>query len=247
MSNGIARFCIGNARRNSIPCRHNQTFDCCWNCCQIRTREIRGREELPTGSAWSSAARRLLPEQPKCFLTNARPIWICKAQEMFNQIFNAFPTPPQFSFPIEAVRFVNRGRESWSPVKSGHYRHQRKLASVDLAAQNAHISGRNCMTCIRSLLGRLARTARLTLRLVCLLWFCLGAFQATAAEAAPDLSPAEFQAVFLSKFLAYVSWPNDALPAQDQPITVGLFGYDPFGGLLQSSSRTRNRTAARLW
>ena len=80
-------------------------------------------------------------------------------------------------------------------------------------------------------LPQLARTARVALRLVC--WFCLGAVRGTGADAVPDLNTAEFQAVFLSKFLPYVSWPNDTLPAQNQPITVGLFGYDPFGGLLQ--------------
>jgi hypothetical protein len=49
---------------------------------------------------------------------------------------------------------------------------------------------------------------------------------------AADLRPAEFQAAFLAKSLAYVTWPEERLPRPDEPIVIGLLDHDPFDGLL---------------
>lgn len=50
---------------------------------------------------------------------------------------------------------------------------------------------------------------------------------------AVSVSPTEFKAAFLSKIVPYVKWPGDALPKAGGPLVVGLFGHDPFDGLLQ--------------
>jgi len=80
------------------------------------------------------------------------------------------------------------------------------------------------------LLGQLGRTARLTLSLVWMLWLCPGAAR---GDAVANLSPTEFKAAFLSKILAYVTWPADALTNTNQPLVIGLYSYDPFDGLIQ--------------
>jgi hypothetical protein len=65
-----------------------------------------------------------------------------------------------------------------------------------------------------------------------------GLLRSDSAGAA-DLSATEFKAVFLSKCLPYVRWPSDSLPARDEPIILGLFGYDPFNGLIQQLLSTQ--------
>jgi hypothetical protein len=89
------------------------------------------------------------------------------------------------------------------------------------------------MTYIRSLAGQFTRSARLTLLLIFVLGLCPWAARGADADAVSNLSPLEFKAAFLSKVLAYVKWPADTLPKDNQPIVVGLFGYDSFNGLIQ--------------
>jgi hypothetical protein len=89
------------------------------------------------------------------------------------------------------------------------------------------------MTYIRFLAGRFTRAARLTLPLIFILGLCPWAARGADADAVANLSPLEFKAAFLSKVLAYVQWPADTLPKDNQPIVVGLFGYDSFNGLVQ--------------
>ena len=89
------------------------------------------------------------------------------------------------------------------------------------------------MTHLHYHVGQCIRAARLTLSLICILGLCPWAVRGTDADAVSNLSPMEFKAAFLSKVLAYVKWPADTLPKDNQPIVVGLFGYDAFNGLIQ--------------
>ncbi len=39
----------------------------------------------------------------------------------------------------------------------------------------------------------------------------------------------QVKAVFLSKFASFVTWPNQAFPDAKAPLTIGIWGVDPFG------------------
>ena len=75
---------------------------------------------------------------------------------------------------------------------------------------------------------------------------CCGHRPSIAADAASELSLAEFQAVFLSKLLPYVIWSKEVLPPEDQPIVIGLLGRDPFDGLLQKLVETQETNGRRI-
>ncbi len=92
--------------------------------------------------------------------------------------------------------------------------------------------------------SQLLRTTQMMVLALVLL--CCGPRRSIAADAAAELSLAEFQAVFLSKLLPYVSWSKEALPAEDQPIVIGLLGRDPFEGLLQKLVETQETNGRRI-
>lgn len=90
----------------------------------------------------------------------------------------------------------------------------------------------------RRVFHSLRQSARIIAYTISLLGFLSGIVRPDSDSAA-DLSTAEFKAVFLSKCLPYVRWPSDTLPPNDQPIVVGLFGNDPFNGLVQTLLATQ--------
>jgi hypothetical protein len=52
------------------------------------------------------------------------------------------------------------------------------------------------------------------------------------------------KAVFLYNFCRFITWPDSAFAAPDTPITIGIFGEDPFGTLLEETvkgERVRGR------
>lgn len=50
----------------------------------------------------------------------------------------------------------------------------------------------------------------------------------------------EIQAAFLIKFSSYVKWPKEAFSDSADPITVGIFGRDPFGSTIDAIARSFN-------
>ncbi len=53
---------------------------------------------------------------------------------------------------------------------------------------------------------------------------------------ARDLA-AELQAAFLVRFSRYVSWPPGTLQNENDPITIGILGRDPFGSAINRAAR----------
>jgi hypothetical protein len=71
------------------------------------------------------------------------------------------------------------------------------------------------------------------------------AIAATAAQVhAEEPVPDEYQvkAAFLFNFAKFVEWPADTFKAADEPITICVWGQDPFGGALEDV--VRNKTVA---
>jgi hypothetical protein len=58
-------------------------------------------------------------------------------------------------------------------------------------------------------------------------------------QALAETATQEYQvkAVFLSKFASFVTWPNQAFPDANAPITIGIWGVDPFGQHLAEAIR----------
>lgn len=54
-----------------------------------------------------------------------------------------------------------------------------------------------------------------------------------AQERAGELPEYVLKAGFLYNFAKYVDWPATAFEKPDSPITIGIVGQDPFGGLLE--------------
>jgi hypothetical protein len=82
----------------------------------------------------------------------------------------------------------------------------------------------------------------------CVLQFCalgLAAFLTFAAVIptwAQANSSVEYQvkAAFLLNFAKFIEWPPNAFPSEKTPITVCVFGYDPFGNILDEIIRGKN-------
>lgn len=68
------------------------------------------------------------------------------------------------------------------------------------------------------------------LRKLVLIWHFLAVL---VANAAPGISEYQVKALFLFNFIKYVEWPQDTFEGPDTPITIGVFGKDPFNGDLQ--------------
>ena len=73
--------------------------------------------------------------------------------------------------------------------------------------------------------GKCWRGLRLGARIVTSL---LGAKGWTQTE----LSEYQLKAVFLFNFSKFVEWPAEAFADDESPLGVGVFGNDPFGGML---------------
>lgn len=54
------------------------------------------------------------------------------------------------------------------------------------------------------------------------------------------------KAAFLPKFIRYVDWPPEALPAGDAPIGLCLLGRDPFGSLIDQAVNDETLGARRI-
>lgn len=62
-----------------------------------------------------------------------------------------------------------------------------------------------------------------------------------ARASAPPPSPENaVKAAFLVNFTLFVEWPDRALPGGDAPVTIGVWGENPFGQLLQDIVRERS-------
>jgi hypothetical protein len=61
-----------------------------------------------------------------------------------------------------------------------------------------------------------------------------------------ELTPTEFQAAFVSKAIPYVTWPEKTFAAEETPLVVGLFGGDPFDGLLHKLLATEKFEGRRI-
>ncbi len=73
-----------------------------------------------------------------------------------------------------------------------------------------------------------------------LLWSLL--FGGARAVAAGDASEYQVKAAFLLNFPGFVEWPANSFPAAGEPIVLGIYGKDPFGGALtrMASAKTIN-------
>jgi hypothetical protein len=60
----------------------------------------------------------------------------------------------------------------------------------------------------------------------------LPAGSARTAERAP--TEYEVKAAYIFYFAKFVNWPDDAFPDKSAPVSIGVFGDDEFGSLLQS-------------
>ena len=72
---------------------------------------------------------------------------------------------------------------------------------------------------------------------------------AVAPVVAGDVaSVSQVKAAFLLNFPRFVEWPASAFAAPDEPLVVGLFGRDPFGGALDqlASGKTINGRPIRI-
>ncbi len=58
---------------------------------------------------------------------------------------------------------------------------------------------------------------------------------AAAGQQTPRMEEYELKAIFISNFLKYVEWPDDAFEDADSPIVVGIQGDDPFGAALDKA------------
>ena len=67
----------------------------------------------------------------------------------------------------------------------------------------------------------------------------------------PELHAAGFsvqqvQSVFLFNFAQFVKWPAKAFPDSGSPLTIGVLGANPFGGMLDSTVRGETVDGRRM-
>ena len=81
--------------------------------------------------------------------------------------------------------------------------------------------------------------AVLTLRRAALIVTALLALVAMPARAQAPPAPSEYQvkAVFLFNFSQFVDWPAASFADGRSPLVIGVFGQDPFGGMLDEIVR----------
>lgn len=61
----------------------------------------------------------------------------------------------------------------------------------------------------------------------------LGECPAQTAIRAAEYTEYQIKAAFLFNFAKFVDWPAEVFPDTTTPITIGIFGKDPFGGTLE--------------
>lgn len=61
------------------------------------------------------------------------------------------------------------------------------------------------------------------------------AFLLLPSAALAQISEQAVKAAFLPKFIRYVDWPPQAMPAGDGPLAICLLGRDPFGKLIDQA------------
>src|SRR5688500_17498304 len=59
----------------------------------------------------------------------------------------------------------------------------------------------------------------------------------TVAAAQPDVPEYDLKAAFLYNFVKFVDWPQDAFVGERTPLTLCVFGEDPFGRSLDAVVR----------
>ena len=69
------------------------------------------------------------------------------------------------------------------------------------------------------------------------LGFCLALCPGTRRAAAQDFSAAEsrVKAGFIYNFAKLVEWPTNTFASAEAPLVIGIFGKDPFGGMLDEA------------
>jgi hypothetical protein len=99
----------------------------------------------------------------------------------------------------------------------------------------------------KRLRGRPRRAAQCRVQLcdvVLVSLLCLAAAIPTWAQASPSVEY-QVKAAFLLNFIKFIEWPPEAFQNEKAPITLCVFGHDPFGGALDDIIRGRavnNRT-----
>lgn len=83
--------------------------------------------------------------------------------------------------------------------------------------------------------------AVLSLRRLLLGWLGLGAICLQLLGAGPHgLSEQELKAAALSQVVHFVRWPSSAFLETSSPLIIGIYGPDPFGGVLDDLLRGEN-------
>jgi hypothetical protein len=81
---------------------------------------------------------------------------------------------------------------------------------------------------------------RIALTSLQLLFLCAGF--STPVSGGEEPSEYQIKAAFLLNFIRFVEWPAEAFKTANDPLVVGIFGKDPFGGTLDQtiSNKTVN-------
>jgi hypothetical protein len=69
-------------------------------------------------------------------------------------------------------------------------------------------------------------------------FLCLAAAIPTRAQAPPSVEY-QVKAAFLLNFVKFIEWPPEVFPNEKAPITLCVFGHDPFGSALDDIIRGR--------
>jgi hypothetical protein len=70
-------------------------------------------------------------------------------------------------------------------------------------------------------------------------WTLVAMFAAALLLPGPartQVSETDVKAAFLPRFARYVTWPESARPARNEPITLCVIGFDPFGAALDRAA-----------
>ena len=74
-------------------------------------------------------------------------------------------------------------------------------------------------------------------RRIFLLWVVLHTFCAGVSAAEPPALEYQVKAAFILNFAKFVEWPAQAFADAEAPLSIGIFGEDPFGEVLDQMSR----------
>lgn len=68
----------------------------------------------------------------------------------------------------------------------------------------------------------------------------LAAIAGVAAQAGAPPNEYAVKAAFLYNFAKFVQWPDGAFATGDAPVVIGVLGSDPFGALLEDTTRSES-------